>query len=74
MNRTDGINWFFAFKYKFKQIKMQWKIFGVGMVKNGCGEFGHGTLKLTVSQKHDPRLAKLKFNFTLISFIYSLFI
>ena len=27
------------------------KIFWVGMVKNGCGQSGHGTLKLTVSQE-----------------------
>ena len=27
------------------------KILGVGMVKNGCGHSGHGTLKLTVSEK-----------------------
>ena len=23
----------------------------MGMIKNGCGQLGHGTLKLTVSQK-----------------------
>ena len=26
-----------------------WKIFWVGIVKNGCGQSGHGTLKLAVS-------------------------
>ena len=28
------------------------KIFGVGMVKNGFAQSGHGALKLTVFQKH----------------------
>ena len=33
------------------QIKRQLKIFGVGLVKNGCGQSGDGTLKLTVSEE-----------------------
>ena len=33
------------------QIKSYLKIFETGMVKNGCGQSGHGTPKLTVSQK-----------------------
>ena len=27
------------------------KLFGVAMVKNGCGQFGDEIIKLTVSQK-----------------------
>ena len=50
---TDGINNFFAcsFWYKFIQVKSCLKIFGVGMVKNGCDQSGDGTLKLTVSKE-----------------------
>ena len=48
---TDGINWFFACRDRFTKIKNWSKIFRVGMVKNGCGQSGHGTLKLIVSQK-----------------------
>ena len=48
---ADGINWFFACWYKFMQIKRCLKIFGVGMVKNRCGQSGDGTLKWTVSKK-----------------------
>ena len=33
------------------KVKSWSKIFWVGMVKNGCGQSGHGTIKLTVSQK-----------------------
>ena len=33
------------------QIEMWLKIFGVGMVRNGCGQSGDGTLKLTVSEE-----------------------
>ena len=28
-----------------------WKVLGVGMVKNGCGQSSNGTLKLTVSEE-----------------------
>ena len=50
---THGINNFFAcwFWYKFIQIKSCLKIFRVGMVKNGCGQSGDGTVKLTVSKE-----------------------
>ena len=37
--------------HKFTQIKKWLKIFRVSMVKNGCGQHGDATLKLTVSQK-----------------------
>ena len=47
----DGINWFFACWYRFKKIKSWSKSSWVGMVKNACGQSGHGTPKLTVSQK-----------------------
>ena len=36
---------------QFHKNQKQMKIFWVGMVKNGCGEPGHVTQKLTVSQK-----------------------
>ena len=42
---------FFAFCYKFTQIKMQLKIFRLGMVKNECGKTVHGALKMNLSQK-----------------------
>ena len=48
---TDGINWFLTFWYKFMQIKRWLKIFGVGVVKNGCNQSDDGTLKLTVSEE-----------------------
>ena len=47
----DGINWFFACCYDFIQIKRWLKSFGVSMVKNGCDQYGDGTLKLTVSEE-----------------------
>ena len=34
-----------------QKLKVGQKFFGVSMVKNGCGQSGHKTLKLTVSQK-----------------------
>ena len=46
---TDGINWFFACWYRFRKIKSWLKNFLVGIVKNGCGQCSHGTLKLAVS-------------------------
>ena len=33
------------------RLKVNQNIFALGMAKNGCGQFGHGTLKLTVSQE-----------------------
>ena len=48
---TDGINLFFASWYKSTQSKSWLKIFQVGMVKNGCGQYGDGIRKLTVSEE-----------------------
>ena len=45
---TYEISRFFARWYRFIQIKSYLKIFGAGMVKNGCGQSGEGTLKVTV--------------------------
>ena len=47
---TNKIPWFFACWYKITWIKSWSKIFCEDMVKNGSGQSGHGTLKLTVSQ------------------------
>ena len=33
------------------KLKVDQNIFGVGMVRNGCGQSGHRTLKLTISQE-----------------------
>ena len=38
------------------QIKRYLEIFGVGMVKNGYGQSGDGTLKLTVSEEWTDRI------------------
>ena len=46
---TNGINLFFAYWYNFMKINL--KVLGVGMVKNGCGQSCYGTLKLTVSEE-----------------------
>ena len=46
---TDGINWFFSCWYRFTKIKSWSKNFWEDIVKNGCGQSGHGTLKLAVS-------------------------
>ena len=46
---TNGINLFFACWYNFMKINL--KVLGVGMVKNGCGQSCYGTLKLTVSEE-----------------------
>ena len=49
MNRWK--NWFFAYWFRFKEIK-SWSNFFLGRHGiNGCGQSGHETLKLTVSQK-----------------------
>ena len=45
------IAWFFACWYKFNQIKSWLQNFWMGVVKNGCSQSGHDTLKLTVSQE-----------------------
>ena len=33
------------------KLKSQSKTFWAGIFKNVCGQFGHGTLKLTISEK-----------------------
>ena len=48
-SKTNGINLFFAYWYNFMKINL--KVLGVGMVKNGCGQSCYGTLKLTVSEE-----------------------
>ena len=42
---------FFACWNKFTKIKSSSTIFCFGMVENECGQSGHGTLKLAVSQE-----------------------
>ena len=46
-SEIDKINWFFTGLHKLMQIKTWLKIFGVGMAKNGCGQSGGWTFKLT---------------------------
>ena len=41
----------FACWYKFTSIDSWLRIFGVNTVKNGCGQSGDGTLKLTLSEE-----------------------
>ena len=36
---------------KTEKLKVDWKYFGVGLVINGCGHSGQGTLQLDVSQE-----------------------
>ena len=47
---TNGINWFFACWYNFKQIKRWLKILGVGMVEKGCGHSHGQTLNIYLSE------------------------
>ena len=45
------INWFFARWYRFTKIKSWSKVLrgrGGGIVKDGCGQSGHGTLKFDI--------------------------
>ena len=42
--RTNGINWFLVCSCRFITVKSWSKIYWVDMVKNGCGQSGHGTL------------------------------
>ena len=42
---------FFACWYKFMKIKSWFKIFWLGMFKNGCGQSGLWNLKLIVSEE-----------------------
>ena len=39
-----------------QKLKAAQNFFGVGMVKNGSGQFGHGTLKFTVSEEWADRM------------------
>ena len=41
----------FLHAVQLTQTKRWFKIFGVDMVKNGCGQSGDGTLKLAVSEE-----------------------
>ena len=51
------MNWWnkliFTCWYRFTKIKTWSKIYWVSIIKNGCDQFGQGTLKLTVSQKNE---------------------
>ena len=49
------IAWCFAC-YKLIEIKRWSKNVGVGIIKNVCGQSGHGTLKLAVSQEWINRM------------------
>ena len=46
---TNGINLFFAYWYNFMKINL--KVIGFGMVKNGFGQSCYGASKLTVSEE-----------------------
>ena len=39
-----------------QKLKAAQNFLGVGMVKNGSGQFGHGTLKFTVSEEWADRM------------------
>ena len=49
LEQIDKKAWFFAYWYRFIQIKSWLKNIGVGIVKTGCGHSGLRTLKLVVS-------------------------
>ena len=46
------------------QIEMWLKILGIGMVRNGCGQSGDGTLKLTVSEEWADRITDFLYVYT----------
>ena len=46
---TNGINIFFACWYNFMKINL--KVLGIGIVKNGYGQSCDARLKLTVSEE-----------------------
>ena len=53
----DGINWFFACWYKFMQMKRCLKIFGVGIVRKGCGPvLWQGSKIVSVSEEWTDRI------------------
>ena len=51
---TNGINLFHACWYNFMKINL--KVLGFGMAKNGCGQSCDGTLKLAVSEEWMDRI------------------
>ena len=51
LEQNDEVAWFFAYWYKFMEIKSWLKNIWWGVVKNGCGYSDHMTLKLAVSQE-----------------------
>ena len=53
---ADGIKLFFTCWYKFTQIKRWRKILGLGIVKNGYDQSGHGIFNMAVSQKWTDRI------------------
>ena len=50
LEQNDEIAWHFTVWYQFLESEI-WKILGVGVVKNGCGQSGHRLLKLALSQE-----------------------
>ena len=48
--QINEITWYFACWNKFTKNKRGSKTSWIGKVKNGCGQSGHGSLKLPVSQ------------------------
>ena len=58
--RTDGTNWFFTCWYNFTQ-KWVWSWSKMSMVRNGCGQSGDGTLKLTVFEEWTDGVDELIF-------------
>ena len=49
--QNDEKAWFFAYWYKFIEIKSWLKNIGVGVVINGCTNYGCRTLKLAISHE-----------------------
>ena len=44
----EGMDWFFAYWYKFREVKSYFNDFRVGAVKNGHGLLVYETLKSAV--------------------------
>ena len=51
-----GVNWFFAWRYKFRKAKSFYDNYWVGVVGNGRGFLSHGNLKSAVSQEWTDEL------------------
>ena len=51
LEKNDEISWFFVCWYKYIKINSWLENFWVNFVKNGCGQSGHGSQKLAVSQE-----------------------